>query len=78
MQGGHTDEWVECAKGHVGSYPMFLRPAGEEPNCNHTLEIVRNQNELRSWLRVSFERKQPFNTRLIPSLGPSQEPKRVC
>lgn len=54
VQGGHTDEWVECAKGHVGSYPMFLRPAGEEPNCMHTLEIVRNPNELRSWIRVGF------------------------
>ncbi|KAI6170759.1 hypothetical protein M3Y97_01108600 [Aphelenchoides bicaudatus] len=52
VQGGHADEWVECAKGHVGSYPMFLRPAGEEPNCMHTLEIVRNPNELRSWIRA--------------------------
>ncbi|KAI6212641.1 hypothetical protein M3Y94_00050100 [Aphelenchoides besseyi] len=51
VQGNHTDEWVECARGHVGAYPMFLRPAGVEQNCMHTLEIVRNPNELRSWIR---------------------------
>ncbi|KAF7638253.1 hypothetical protein Mgra_00002227 [Meloidogyne graminicola] len=49
---GKPDEWISHANNQIGNYPMLLRPVNVEQNCLHTLSIVKNNGELKNWIKA--------------------------